>query len=234
MKMFWERALEVASRTTHPVAIVGLGLVLVVMVLMSPFKGKRPNFHWFLVVIVFLLSIVPLLLSAHSARVGIYHIRVVVLGTDGQPINQAVPTSSAGGELKQGNGNWEFDLPPQAKPSSGQITFYASVKDAYLSGNSTLELKEDYYPTVTVQLSPLPPTTIRGTVTDENGKSISGVRVSVSGFPEIAVTDEMENFSLPSHRAEGQSFSIRAEKGDRVAEVLAIAGRDIRIVLRRH
>src|ERR1017187_10583022 len=230
----WEKALELASRITHPYSVAAFALVFAAMALLFALKAKKPRIAWLLAAALLALGIAPLVASTFLASRGVYHIRVVVLGSDGQPVRQAELSSSAGGELKHASNNWEFDLPPQAKPSSGQITFYASVKDAYLSGNSTLELKEDYYPTVTVQLSPLPPSTIRGTVTDENGKSISGVRVSVSGFPEIAVTDEMENFSLPSHRAEGQSFSIRAEKGDRVAEVLAIAGRDIRIVLRRH
>lgn len=110
---------------------------------------------------------------------------------------------------------------------------YASVKDAYLSGNSSLALKNDYYPTVTIQLQPFPPATIRGTVVDEYGKSVSGVHVAVSGYSDIATTDRMGNFSLPAHHAEGQLVSVRAEKGDQVAVLSVIVGSDTQLVLRK-
>ena len=94
-------------------------------------------------------------------------------------------------------------------------------------------MKDDYFPTVAVQLLPLPPVTVRGTVVDENGTSVPGARVAVSGYSDIATTDEMGNFSLPAHRAGGQLVSVRAEKGDRVAEVSVTAGKDAQLVLRK-
>jgi multidrug efflux pump subunit AcrA (membrane-fusion protein) len=229
----WEKALEMASRITHPNSVAAFALVFAAMALLVALKAKKPRIAWLLAIALLVLGVSPLVASTILAIRGIYNIRVVVLGTDGQPVKQADLSSSAGGELKQASGNWEFDLPPQAKPSSGQITFYASVKDAYLAGNSSLALKEDYFPTVTIQLLPLPPVTIRGTVEDENGNAVAGARVAVSGYSEIATTDEMGNFSLPAHRAEGQLVSVRAEKGDRVAEISVIAGKDAQLVLRK-
>jgi hypothetical protein len=233
--MHWEKALELASRITHPNTVAVFVAVLVVIALWLVRKAKRPYITWLLTITLLVLLVLgsfPLVASTYLASRGIYHIRVVVLGIDGQPMHQAEVNSSAGGELKQASSNWEFDLAPQAKPSSGEITFYASVKDAYLAGSSPLALKEDYYPTVTIQLQALPPVTIRGTVVDENAKSVSGARVAVSGYSQIATTDEMGNFSLPAHHAEGQLVSVRAEKGGRVAEVSVIAGRDAQLVLR--
>ncbi|MGD0547150.1 MAG: hypothetical protein ABR991_04905 [Terracidiphilus sp.] len=228
----WEKALELASRITHPYSVAAFALVFAAMALLLALKAKKPRIAWLLAAAVLVLGISPLLASTFLASRGIYRIRVVVLGTDGQPVNQAEVTSSTGGELKQASGNWEFDLPPQSKPSSGRITFYATIKDAYLAGNSSLALKEDFYPTVTIQLQTLPPVTIRGTVVDVFGKSVSGARVAVSGYSEIATTDVMGNFSLPAHHAEGQLVTVRAEKGDRVAEISVVAGRDAQLVLR--
>jgi hypothetical protein len=232
MSMDWEKALEMASRITHPYSVAAFALVFAAIALLLALKAKKPRIAWLLAAALLVLGISPLIASTFLASRGIYHIRVVVLGTDGQPVNQADLSSSAGGELKQASGNWEFDLPPQAKPSSGQITFYAAVKDAYLAGHSLLELKEDYFPTVTIQLLPLPPVMIRGAVVDEHGKSVPGAHVAVSGYPEIATADEMGNFSLPAHHAEGQLVSVRAEKGARVAELSVIAGKDVQLVLR--
>lgn len=230
--MDWEKALELASRITHPYSVAVFTATLVVIVFLFSSKVKKPYIAWPLVVLL-VLGITPLLASTFLASRGVYHIRIVVLGRDGQPVNQSDLISSAGGELKRANGNWEFDLPPQTKPSSGQITFYASVKDAYLSGNSSLTLKNDYYPTVRIQLQPSPETTIRGTVVDENGKSVSGAHVSVSGYSEIVTTDAMGNFSLQAHHAEGQLVSVRAEKDNRVAELSVIAGKDAQLALRK-
>jgi hypothetical protein len=229
----WEKALELASRITHPYTVAVFVAVLVAFELWALRRARKPRIAWLLAATLLVLGISPLVASTFLVSRGVYHIRVVVLGTDGQPVNQAEISSTAGGELKQASGNWEFDLAPQARPSSGQITFYASVKDAYLAGSSPLALKDDYFPAVSVQLRPLPPATIRGTVVDENGKSVSGARVAVSGFSDIATTGEMGNFCLPAHHAEGQLVSIRAEKDDRVAEVSVIAGKDAELVLRK-
>jgi hypothetical protein len=231
----WEKVFEFASRITGPYQFAAFVSALLVYAFRHPLKSKNPRFALLLLAIALsMIGMFALSLTAYLKSRGIYHIRVVVLGPGGQPADQADVTSSAGGELKQASGNWEFDLPPQAKPSSGQIEFYASVKDAYLAGNSSQVLKEDYFPTVTVQLLPLPSATIRGTVVDENGKSVSGARVAVSGYSDIATTDEMGNFSLPAHHAEGQLVSVRAEKGDRVAEKLTIAGQNAQLTLRKH
>src|ERR1017187_7103528 len=215
----WEKALELASRITHPYSVAAFALVFAAMALLFALKAKKPRIAWLLAAALLALGIAPLVASTFLASRGVYHIRVVVLGSDGQPVRQAELSSSAGGELKHASNNWEFDLPPQAKPSSGQIAFYASVKDAYLAGNSSLALKEDYFPTVTIQLQPLPLVMIRGTVVDENGKSVAGARVAVSGYSEIATSNELGNFSLPSHHSEGQLVSVRAEKDDLVAEI---------------
>jgi hypothetical protein len=234
MNMNWEKALEMASRITHPYSVAAFALVFAAMALLFALKAKKPRIAWLLAAALLVLGISPLVASTYLESRGIYHIRVVILGTDGQPVNKADLLSSAGGELKQANGNWEFDLAPQVRPSSGLITFYASVKDAYLAGNSSLALEEDYFPTVTIQLVPMPSVILRGIVVDENGKAAAGARVAVSGYSDIAIADEMGNFSLPAHHAEGQLVTIRAEKGDRVAELSVIVGKDAQLVLRKH
>jgi hypothetical protein len=231
--MWWENALKFASRITHPNTVAVFVAVLVAIVFLSSPKAKKSRVAWLLAAALLILGISPLIASTFLTSRGVYHIRVVVLGTDGQPVNQADLSSSAGGEMKQANGNWEFDLAPQAMPSSGQIAFYATVKDAYLGGKSSLALKDDYFPTVTIQLLPLPPVNIRGTVVDEKGKSVSGAHIAISGYSEIATSDAMGNFSLPSHHADGQLVSVRAVKDDRIADTMVVAGRDAQIVLRR-
>jgi hypothetical protein len=232
--MWLNWALNWASKINGPFQLAAFVTALLVFGFLPALKSKKPRFALSLFAVVLLaIALAGLASSTYLKSIGLYHIRIIVLGTDGQPKSQTKPTASAGGEMKQANGNWEFDMPPQNKPSDGKVTFYAQVEDAYLSGTSTLELKDDYYPTVTIQLAPKPPATIRGTVVDESGRSVAGARVSVVGYSDIATTDEMGNFSLPSHHADGQSVSLRAEKDGRVANEYAIAGREAQLVLHK-
>ncbi len=53
---------------------------------------------------------------------------------------------------------------------------------------------------------------VRGVVLDEHGRSVAGARVSIPGYPDVAVTDEMGNFVLPAHAADGQIVQVRAQK----------------------
>jgi hypothetical protein len=229
----WENALELASRITHPYSVAAFAVVIAAILLLAALKAEKARIAWLLGGAILVFGVSPLIASTFLSSRGIYHIRIVVLGTDGQPVNQADVTASSGGEWKQASGNWEFDLPPQVRPSDSTIRFFASVRDAYLSGSSTLKLDKDYYPTTTIQLVPLAPQTVRGVVVDESGRSIAGASVSVSGYPDISTTDQMGNFSLPSYHAEGQLVTVRAEKGELAAQMSVIAGRDAEIVLRK-
>jgi len=224
--------MEIASRIRHPNTVAAFAAVLAAMAFLSALKARRPKIAVILALAILVLGLAPLASSTFLASRGIYHIRIVVLEPNGEPTGEAKPIPSVGGDLKQGNSNWEFDLAPQTKPLDGKVTFYASMKDAYLSGSSTITLAENYYPTVTVQLRKLVSVTIRGTVVDGDQRSVKNALVSVPGFGDIATTDEMGNFSLPAHAAEGELITVRAQKGDLVAEISVIAGKNAELVLR--
>ena len=87
-----------------------------------------------------------------------------MLGLDKQPVDDARVTSSNGGEPKKIEGGWEFDIPPQSRPADGKLTLFASEKNAFLVGNSTLVLDEDYFPAVEIQLEHDTSAIVRGVV----------------------------------------------------------------------
>jgi len=116
----WDGALEMASKITGPYQLAAFVSALLSLAFRPALKSKKPRFAMLILAIVLAtLGIFALGVSAYNKSSGVYHIRVVVLGTDGQPVPQADLSSSAGGELKQANGNWEYDLAPQARPSTG-------------------------------------------------------------------------------------------------------------------
>jgi hypothetical protein len=94
-------------------------------------------------------------------------------------------------------------------------------------------LADDYYPAATIQLRPLPAVIFRGIVKDEFGRSVAGAHVSISRYQDIATTNEMGNFELPAHAAEGQMVSVHAEKGDLVTDLSVPAGTSAELVLRK-
>ena len=55
-------------------------------------------------------------------------------------------TSSNGGEAKKIQGGWQFDIPSQSRPADGKLKLFASEKNTFLAGNSTLVLDKDYFP----------------------------------------------------------------------------------------
>jgi len=227
-----EKALELASHITHPVTVAAFALVFAAFALGAALKAKKPRLAVILAIAIVVLGLAPLAASTFLQSRGIYRVRVVVLGLDGQPVHDAEVTTM-GGEIKKADGSWELEVPPQTRPADGKVLLFASVKDAFLAGSSTLALSDDYYPRATIQLALLPAVMFRGIVKDELGKSVAGAHVSISGYQDIATTNEMGNFELPAHAAEGQMVSVHAEKGDLVTDLTVPAGATAELVLRK-
>jgi hypothetical protein len=229
------KALELATRITHPVpaAIFAAVLALVALLVLTKGKKKPPQIAWALSAIIFLLGLSPLLASTWLDSRGIYRVRIEVFSPAKEPVHDAEITSSAGGELKKTDAGWEFTIPREEKPMNNEVTFRATQKDAFLLGNSILKLEKDYFPQVTIQLDPLPSANVRGMVEDENGSPIEGARVWVLGYDEAITTGPTGSFSLPAHAADGQQVAVLAQKEGKTAQTTAFAGRTAEVILRK-
>jgi hypothetical protein len=235
----WEKALELASHITHPGTIALFTAVLAAYLLSLAIQKKQPHSTMILMIllaiVMLLLGLAPLLSSTYLQSRGLYQVRVIVLGTDEQPTDDARVTSSGGGEPKKIQGGWEFDIPPQSRSAEGKLTFFATVNNAFLSGRSSLVLGNNYFPTVDIQLGRDTSATIRGDVVDELRRSVVGANVSIMGYPDVTKTDQMGNFELPAHAAEGQVVQVRAQKGLFFGHLSAPAGKTpIELVISRH
>jgi hypothetical protein len=178
------------------------------------------------------LLLAPVVASTILSAKGVYQLRVVALGPDGQPLSDTKLTPPPGGELKQSVGGWEFDISQQSKPADKKLTFYATAGDGALIGEATAVLGESFLPPrVTIHLHEAPYAMISGNVVDESGRSVGGASVSVGGLRNVAVTDEHGFFTLPTNALKGQQLRLRAEKGHRVAESHAVAGEVTELVL---
>jgi hypothetical protein len=227
-----EEALKLASHITHPVTVAAFALVFAAFALAAALRAKKPRLAVLLAIAIVVLGLAPLIASTFLQTRGVYRIRVVVLGPDAQPVRDAEVTAS-GGEIKKADESWELEVPPQTRPADGKLSLFASVKNAFLAGRSTLVLADDYYPTATIQLAPLPGVILRGIVKDEFGRSVAGAHVSISGYQEIATTNEMGNFELPAHAAEGQLVSVHGQKDDLTVDLSVPAGATAELVLRK-
>jgi hypothetical protein len=229
----WEKALEIASHITHPGTIAVFTSVLAAFLFTVAIKKRESRITWFLAAAILLLGLAPLLSSTYLQSRGLYIVRVFVLGTDKQPVDDARVTTSAGGEPKKIQDGWEFDIPPQSRPADGKVKFFASVKNAFLAGNSTLILDKDYFPAVEIPLEQDTSAMVRGDVIDDHGRSVVGAHVSIPGYPDVAVTDGMGNFVLPAHAADGQIVQVRAQKDQLVATMSVPAGKSVELVVKR-
>lgn len=233
-----DTALKLASQIKDPgtVAVFALTLCAFMFVYILHVKTSRTIRVTLLclVLAIFLLGVFPLIAQVYVQSRNVYHVRIIVLGLDGVPVEDSLVTSSNGGEAKKVQGGWEFDIPPQSKPANGELTLYASQKSAFLTGTATIMLDKHYFPTIEIQLHRNTSARVSGVVLDERGRSVASARVSLVGFPETTTTNEMGNFELPAHAAEGQSVELRAEKGDLTCTLLVVAGTPVKLVLRRH
>jgi hypothetical protein len=219
-----EQALKIASHITHPVTVAAFAAVLAATALRLSLRAKKTRIAWVLASGLIALGLAPLAASTFLQSQDLYRVRVAVLGPDKSPVEDAKVISSSGGEPKRIEGGWEFDIPPQSRPADGKLKLFASEKNAFLAGSSTLVLDKDYFPTVEIHLDRDTSATVRGDVIDEHRRSVAGARVSTPGYPDVATTDEMGNFVLPAHAADGQIVRLRAQKDQLNADVSVPAG----------
>ena len=132
-----EEALKLASHITHPVTVAAFALVFAAFALSASLKAKKPRLAVILAIAIVLLGLAPLAASTFLQSRGVYRVRVIVLGLDKQPVHDAEVTTM-GGEIKKADGSWELEIPPQTRPADGKLSLFASVKDAFLAGSSTL------------------------------------------------------------------------------------------------
>ena len=130
----WEKALEIASHINHPEAVAAFSAVLAAITLGLSLRAKKPRIAAVLATGIIVLGAAPLASSVFLQSRGIYRVRVVVLGLDKFPVDDAQVISSNGGEQKKIEGGCEFDILPQLRPADGKLKLFASEKNAFLAG----------------------------------------------------------------------------------------------------
>ena len=229
-----EQALKLVNHITHPVTVVAVALVIAAYAFFACLRSKKPKLATVLALSIAALGVSPLAASTYLESRGLYRVRVVVLGPGQSPNQDALVSSSVGGEPKRVVDGWEFDIPPQTRPADHKMILFASEKSEFLSGSSTVILGNDYYPTTTIQLAADSSATVRGVVIDEQRRPVADATVSVSGYSDIVETDKMGNFALPAHAAEGQMVEIRAKKDRLIAKMSVPAGHmPVELILRQ-
>jgi hypothetical protein len=228
-----EQALKIASHIGHPVTVAAFALVIAASVFALVLRAKRPLMAWIVAAGIIVLGVAPFAASAFLQSRGVYHVQVVVVGPDRSPVEIAQVKSSNGGELKMVEGGWELDIPPQTRPVDGKVTLFASVKDEFQKGRSTLVLAQDYYPTATIQLVADTSAMVRGVVVDEDLRAVAGATVSIAGYSDVAVTDRKGNFVLPAHAGKGQMVEVRAQKDQLTGRLSAPAGKVVEVIISR-
>jgi hypothetical protein len=143
----------------------------------------------------------------------VYRLRVTVLGPQGQLVEDAEVRSSVGGEQKKASGGWEMDIPIGSLPADRKVIVYAAKPTAFWSGRRAVILDKDFRPVVEVQLAGDRAAKVQGSVQDEAGHSLPGVRVNLAGYEgEAVLTGPEGGFVLAAHAAPGQIVHLHAEK----------------------
>ena len=231
--MMEELALKTANHVGHGGTIAVLALVVAIIVFALAFRAKHKIIGAIAAAGIAAVGVAPMAATALLKSRGVYHVQVVVMRPDQTTVDIAQVKSLSGGELKMVGGGWELDLPRQIRPADGRVSLSAAVKDEFLKGGTTIVLGRDYYPTATIQTVAETSAKIRGVVVNEDLGAIAGAKVSVEGYPDVAVTDAKGNFVLPAHAGKGQMVEVRAQKGELSGRLTAPAGKVVEVILRR-
>jgi len=210
MDKIMTKLLEAVSGVSSPFSLTAFAIAALVIALML-YKGKKlPVGLWVVAICaVVALVLVPVLVQSR----GVYRLRVTVVDPREVPVEDAQVWSSLGGEPKKISGGWQFDVPAGSVPPDGKLVVYAAIRSAFLTGQQSVALRDDYNPTTTIKLSADSSARVLGIVVDSDGKGLVGVSVSVAGHSaEAVVTTDGGSFDLPAHAADGQQVYLHAEK----------------------
>lgn len=233
----WTKALEIASHLSLPTPVVAFALVFAAFTFWLALRSRRNTALFWLFLIasaaIVTLGLAPLVASTYLQAQGVYRVSIQVVGTDDQQVSTAELSSLPAAQIKSTDGTWELDVPPQIRPADRTFVLSASVKEAFLAGSTKVVLADDYFPTATIQLEPLPSVLVRGSVIDGHGRPVSDASVAIEGYREITKTNSMGNFEIQSHYASGQEVSVMAEKNGMTAKKTGPAGDGFELVLRK-
>jgi hypothetical protein len=228
-----EQILKIVNHIGHAGTIAGVALAVALVFFALAFRAKRILLGSVMTGLILGLGFVPLAASAYLKSRGVYRVQVVVLRPDQTPVEIAQVKSFSGGELKMVGGGWELEIPPQNRPADGRVSLSAAAKDEFLKGGTMIVLGQDYYPTATIQTIAETSAKIRGVVVNEDLSVIAGAKVSIDGYPDVAVTDAKGNFVLPAHAGKGQMVEVRAQKDEWSGRLTAPAGKVVEVILSR-
>lgn len=204
---------EIASKVSSAWSLAAFAIIALVLLITKLQGRKVPSVAWAVVAAIVIIALAPIVAPAYLNSYGIYRVRVVVLDDRQMPTNDAKVTCSTGGEIKKVEGGWECDIPAKTKPTDGKMQAYAAVANAFLTGRTELELRDDYSPVATIALAKDTSAKIKGIVVDSDSAPVEGVRVGVVGYEaEAQITQQGGNFVLPAHAANDQQVQLFAFK----------------------
>jgi hypothetical protein len=142
----------------------------------------------------------------------VYRIRVLVLDATQRTVEDAKLTSSLGGEPKKVAGGWEFDIPALTVPSDRRLSIYATREEDFLRGRADLQLGKELSSTISLNLFHDTTANVRGIVIDGSARALSGILVSVVGYPTEGTTTGTDGaFLLMAHAAPNQQVQLHVE-----------------------
>ena len=219
----WPKIIEAASKT--PLGIFALMLLLIAVLALAFFRKANAKYRMAVFLIMF-LSLVLYGYTITRATSADYRVRVIVVGQDGSPVDNAHVWSSFGGEPMKIEGGWMFVIPAGSFAANQDLTVFAEVKEAFAKGNQRLKLGEERNPTVTVQIARARTAKLRGSIEADDQAAIPDARVSVIGYEEEGViSGPRGGFELLAHAAEDEQVEVHVEKnGYRATNMWCPAG----------
>jgi tetratricopeptide (TPR) repeat protein len=204
-------------------------LLLVVAAAKSP-KGGRT-----MAGLLAALSVVMLVIGVSalgSSASGVYTVAVTVRSPGNSLVEDAQISCSPPCNPKKVSGGWEIPIAGDYAKTKREIRVLAEVADRGWQSETEVQLGNERFQTVKLQLQEQGELPVRGVVVDSNGNGIPNARVGRYGEPTIN-TDQNGGFVLNTHAAKNAKVKLRAAKEPYAPEEVEyeVGSEDLKITL---
>jgi hypothetical protein len=205
---FPESLFEAAAKVTSHFALGAFGIAAIVAIIwmISTKKGapgKVPVLAWVVLILAIAIPTAAGVVIALSTPTEPYRVTAVVLDPDGIVVPDARVTNVAGGQRKQTNDEFEFEISRTAVPSDHKVVFYAD-KDG-MAGEQTISLGTSRSASVSIKLKKknesdmvpaAEPYKITALVLDANGAVVSDASVTTTTNGEVKRAGDVIEFDI--------------------------------------
>jgi hypothetical protein len=205
--------LQAAAKIANQYALAAYAIAALVSILGGLNRkrlGGKPILIGLLIGAVVLCAALPLV-GKLIEHVSVYRVSVSIFDPEGSRVKSASVSTDVPSLVYRIADTTQVEIGETHVPNTRAVRFIANDDSTGLSAESELRLGYDHNPSLKIVLIPKP-SEIRGNIFDQRGNGLEGVRISVVGYDESAISGRGGLFIIQTQIPRGQIVYLLAEK----------------------